>query len=138
MDQPFNAPRERLRAVGLIFPLFGIPFVVIGLYFMIGRFFVDAKTRAHTIYGLTDKRAIIVSGIWSREVKSLPLRNLSDLTVTEKADGSGTISMGATPPFAAMYEGMQWPGMQGKMPPRFDMVPRVKEVYALMRSGQGR
>jgi hypothetical protein len=31
---------------------------------------------------------------------------------------------------------MQWPGMQGKMPPRFEMVPNVKEVYSLMRTGQ--
>jgi hypothetical protein len=124
-------------AVAVIFPLFGIPFVIIGLYLMVGRFFLDAKARANTTYGVTNTRAIIVSGIRSRQVKSLSLRTLSDITVTEKGDGTGTITMGASPPFASMYAGMQWPGMQGQMPPRFDMIPNVKEVYSLMRASQG-
>src|SRR5512145_2674932 len=38
------------------FKLWGIPFVLVGLYLTVGRFFFDAKKRANTIYGLTSDR----------------------------------------------------------------------------------
>src|SRR5207244_7249306 len=37
--------------VAVVFPVFGLPFVVIGLYLIFGRFIVDAKVRARTSYG---------------------------------------------------------------------------------------
>ena len=39
--------------------LFGIPFVLIGLYLIIGRFFHDMYIRRNMIYGLTKKQIII-------------------------------------------------------------------------------
>ncbi len=78
------------------FALWGIPFVLVGLYFVFGRFLVEAKGREKTYYGVTDERIIIVSGLFSRKVKSLNLRTLSDVSLTEKADGSGTITFGPT------------------------------------------
>ena len=67
----------------LFFAAFGIPFVLIGLHFMVGRFFVDSRARANTFYGLTDRRVIIVSGLFSRSTNSLPLRTLHDVSVRE-------------------------------------------------------
>jgi len=40
------------------FSLFGLPFVIIGLFFVFGRFIIDAKQRENTIYGLTEERII--------------------------------------------------------------------------------
>ena len=43
----------------LFFCLWGIPFVLVGLYIMFGRFVVDARMRARAAYGLTDRRIIM-------------------------------------------------------------------------------
>ena len=59
----------------VLLQLFGIPFVLIGIYITIGRFFVDAWRRKGTSYGLTTARVIIRSGA---SIKSRSLRTLSD------------------------------------------------------------
>ena len=80
----------------VFFRLWGIPFVLVGLYFVIGRFLVDQKQREKTTYGITNERVLIVSGVFRRAVKSLNLRTLSDVTMTERGDGSGSIAFGPT------------------------------------------
>ncbi len=72
--------------------LWGIPFVLVGLYLVVGRFFVDAKMREWTVYAVTSQRALIFSGMFRREMKSLTLRNLPEVSVVKAYDGSGTIS----------------------------------------------
>jgi len=111
------------------FMLWGIPFVLVGLYLIVGRFFVDARRRAKTIYGLTAKRAIIVSGLMSRSVNSIPLATLNDLTLKERANGSGTITLGRPHPMAMWSAGMQWPGMGQYETPSFEMIPNAKTVH---------
>src|SRR5579862_2671126 len=41
------------------FPLFGLPFAVIGAYLIVGRFIVDAWLRSRTYYAVTNQRIII-------------------------------------------------------------------------------
>jgi hypothetical protein len=122
--------------VAIIFPLFGLPFVLVGLYLIAGRFFVDARQRARTFYGVTDTRIIIVSGPWARRVKSLNLRTLSDLSMSQKADGTGTVTFGPAHPYAAFFGGASWPGWGWHSAPSFDLVPHVAEVYNAIRDAQ--
>ena len=109
------------------FKLWGIPFVLVGLYITIGRFFVDAKKRANTIYGITHDRIIIKSGIFSQDIKSLNIRTLSDITINQKADNSGTITLGPTDFRYSMMQGIEWPG--NKQAPRLEFIDDVKNVY---------
>jgi len=111
------------------FGLFGVPFVLIGLYFIIGRFLVDSRVRAKTFYGVTDRRVIIVSGLVSRSTNSLPLRTLHDISLRERSDGRGTILFGRPHPFAAWYAGMQWPGMSQYETPSFELIEHSKRVH---------
>jgi hypothetical protein len=71
--------------------LFAIPNVLWGLYGISGRYFVDSKRRAKTYYGITNDRIIIVWGLFNKKLKSLPLRTLPEISLDEKANGTGTI-----------------------------------------------
>ncbi len=88
----------------------GIPFVLVGLYIVLGRFIVDAMNRAKTFYGVTNERIIIITGLFFREVKSLNLRTLTDVSLSERGDGSGTITFGALYPMGRWMPGGSWPG----------------------------
>ena len=105
------------------FALWGIPFVAIGVYIVVGRFFFEAWQRSTTFYALTSERILIVSRGPSRTVKSLALGTLSDVTLTEGRGGSGTITFGPQLPRQAKA-------------PRFDLIDDAKAVYEQVRSAQ--
>lgn len=108
--------------------MFGIPFVIIGLIFVFGRFIIESKQRANTIYGLTQNRIIIRSGIFSQNIQSINIKTLSDIELSEKNDGSGTISIGPKNPFMVWGSGMNWwPGM--KSTPQLILIDRARVVY---------
>ncbi len=119
---------------GFFFTLWGIPFVLVGLYLIFGRFFVDAGQRANTYYGLTDQQIIILSGLLSRNVTSLSLRTLSDVSLSERADRSGTIRFG---PGASFWTGQAgWPGSSQYGSPSFEMIENAREVFERIRAAQ--
>ena len=118
-----------------IFALFGIPFFVIGLYMFAGRFVIDSLKRKNTLYGITDNRVIIKSGVISKDMKSLNIKTISDLTFKEKKDGSGTITFGPTDFRYALFNGMgSWPGV--KLPPSIEMIEDVRNVYNIILERQ--
>lgn len=47
------------QVVNIIFPLFGLPFLGVGLYMLVGRFWADAQQRRSTHYTLTTHAAYI-------------------------------------------------------------------------------
>lgn len=114
------------------FGIWGVPFVLMGLYMIVGRFFADAYLRGRTQYGVTNQRVIIVSGMLSREVKSLPLAPMADITLNEQSNRAGSIQFGPTPPGRSWMVGTPWPGATRSQPPRFDLIGNVREVYDLI------
>jgi hypothetical protein len=74
--------------------LFGLPFVLIGIYLMIGRFFVDALIRSGTAYAVTDRRILFVSSWPTRTTRSLMIKSLSEVALDERSDGTGTLRFG--------------------------------------------
>lgn len=113
------------------FVLWGIPFLAVGAYITVGRFFVDSWKRARTRYGLTTERVIIRSGA---STKSLNLRTLAEVTLTERDDGRGTITFGASAFPMAMFAGASWPG--APQISAFESIPDARTVYAQIREAQ--
>ena len=61
----------------LLFVLWGIPLILIGLYFLFGRFIFKRNRKLRTVYGLTDSRAIIATGersVQDVSIKGVPVR----------------------------------------------------------------
>lgn len=116
----------------LLFRLWGIPFVLVGLYMVAGRFVVEAWQRAYTDYAVTDERIIIRSGIFRRQMKSLNLRAMGEFSLTENGKGEGTIVFGVSPA-GNMFSGLaSWPGVEEL--PRFDTIPDARKVYEIIRN----
>lgn len=128
-------PSDKAGAVSIVFPLFGIPFVLIGLYLIFGRFLYDAKRREKTFYGLTDQRAIIVSGLFSKGVKSLNLKTMSDVSLSERAGGYGTIVFGQENPMMSHFMGGGFLGA-GTTTPKFELIENAKQAYSQLREQQ--
>ncbi len=123
------------KGAPFFFKLWGVLFVLVGLYIVFGRFFVDATTRERTFYGVTTERIIIVGGLFSRQITSLQLRTLSGISLTERPDGSGTIAFGPQHPMAQRLPS-GWPGAGRYAAPAFEMVERAREIYDLIRQTQ--
>lgn len=120
----------------VFFALFGVPFVLMGLYITVGRFFVDAARRARTAYGVTSERIVIETGAigpFGGSSRSLPLRTMSEVALRERADGSGTITFGPAPPNGFRVGGA-WPGRPEQ--PAFDLIPDARRVYGIIREAQ--
>lgn len=108
----------------LIFMLWGIPFVFVGIFLIFGRFFYDSELRRTTIYGMTQNRIIIKSGIFKKSIKSLNIRTLTDITLDEKADGTGTIILGSETERNGMIR-----SKGNKSTPVLELIPDVRKVY---------
>jgi hypothetical protein len=108
----------------------------VGLYFVFGRFIVEAKQRGNTFYGVTDKSIIIMSGLVAQKVKRLNLRTINDVSLSEGKQRRGTIAFGPTPPFYSWFGGGSWPGMGNMAVSSFDMIENARSVYDLIMKTQ--
>lgn len=120
----------RVHNISLSATILGIPFLLIGLYLTAGRFFYSAQQRAHTTYAITDERVIIRSGIFRKRVTSLNLRALPALSLSEKADETGTIFLGITPSRRTELANLYWPGLP--LPPQLTHIQAARQVYNLL------
>ena len=69
--------------------LWGVPFVLIGLYLVAGRFLLDAWTRRRMLYAVTNQRVLILRNRPFAKFTALNLDLIPDVNLNENADGSG-------------------------------------------------
>lgn len=61
------------------------------VYSLIWRAFVEDRRRGRSAYGITDRRVIIINDPKDQRNWSLPLGSLSEITLRERKDRSGSI-----------------------------------------------
>ena len=81
---------------GGLFALFGIPFVCVGLYILVGRFFWTAYMRKNTYSVITSQKIIRKRG---NRVDMLDGKSLPAVHVTVHKNGCGTIRFGEVSPY---------------------------------------
>jgi hypothetical protein len=81
------------------FGLWGIPFVLIALYLVAGRFLLDAWIRGGMVYAVTNRRILISRSGPFGKLTALSLDRLPDASISESAGGRGTIRFGEPVPF---------------------------------------
>jgi hypothetical protein len=119
----------------IFFLLWGIPFVVMGLYLIIGRLVVARREAANTVYAITDRRVLIETGAFRRTFVQLDLRDLPASQLEERAGGLGTITLGPTLGFMRMPPGWPLGGMYGQ-PPAFTAIPDAARVYETLQEAK--
>lgn len=72
------------------FPLFGIPFILIGLSLLFSPLFSALEARG-TWYVITEKRVAIFRKLWSSEVRSFPALGFLGYERISREDGAGSI-----------------------------------------------
>jgi len=119
-----------------IMALFGLPFVVYGLYLVFGRFILDAYQRRNTVYGLTDKCIMIVTRYRGRKVISIELDQIENLSYTVKKDGVGYISFRSFNIGGINFDPSRWypSGTDSKYSPSLAFVPDVRRVCEHIRT----
>ncbi|MBB3285963.1 MULTISPECIES: PH domain-containing protein [Rhizobium] len=122
----------------IFFRLWGVPFVAIGLYLIVGRFAVDAFVRARTQYAVTNQRIIILREGWFAKLLTMSLDRLPAVDLDQNGDGTGTINFGSDTEIGFTRRG----GGMGMWTPALSNVPRfigvadVREVFNLIARAQ--
>lgn len=114
----------------LSFRLFGLPFLLAGLYVTAGRFLIDMFIRRGTSYYVTNRRIIIARRL---KLTSLDIKRLPSLELDERSDGSGTIRFGAS---SGLLSGANNFGIwqpTSDPTPQFIRVEYVHSVYDLIQ-----
>jgi hypothetical protein len=76
--------------------LWGIPFIVMGQYFIWGRFAWDAWLKRRTYYAITDRRVLILQEAWKRKTQFSYLDSIPE--ISREGDDVGTLWLGAKLP----------------------------------------
>ena len=81
----------------VFFVFWGIPFVLVGQYFIWGRFLFKRWDRKRTVYAVTNQRVLVLRG---RSLQSGFLNQLPNINQSSRGDGSGSLEFGVgAPPF---------------------------------------
>lgn len=80
------------KGFSIVFPLFGVPFVVIGLGMMAAPFYQIARAR-RTLLALTSQRLLRITWGRSCTVRSVLLHQVGPVTRVQRRDGSGDLKV---------------------------------------------
>lgn len=111
---------------GVFFPLWGVMFICVGVYFTAGHYVWDAFVRSRTTYCLCDNgSAYIVRTLFGTQVQRLYLPTVTGLHLESDNATSGTVVFGDGSAGHSFIKG------QRDAPPAFEFITDASAVYDL-------
>lgn len=89
-----------LMSAPLLFKLWGIPFVCVGLYMVFGRFIMKSYIRKKTIYVITNKRIFC---FFKNQINTMDYHIHPTRTVTRHRNGYGSIYFSTSMPLNMLF-----------------------------------
>lgn len=86
----FGMPSFDGDVVEMLFPLFGLPFVLVGVGMFLSPLWMSIAAR-RTVYVLTNERAMFIGGFWNTKVVSMGPDRLTEVERSQRSDGSGDL-----------------------------------------------
>jgi len=128
-----------LGGAPIFMAIWGLPFVVIGLYMVIGRFFYNARVRKNTFYALSSRRLLIThGGLFSQKTTTVNIDKIVSCSLEQFSGGRGTIDFsdgqqhGSRQGQIAMLQGTGWPGVGEAL--AFSEIADVAEVFECLET----
>jgi len=118
--------------IPIVFALFGIPFVLIGLYIIFGRFFYKVSKKKKTYYAITDKRILVLTTFMGKHLEAAYINTLPAINKSIGSNGTGTVTFGNNNMYASMYgnTGLDFfTSFYGSTAPTFYDVKNAEQVY---------
>jgi len=119
---------------GWFFIIFSLPFFLIGLYAIFGRFLYKIWKKKRTYYAVTDRRVLILTALFSRSLQAVYIDTIPSIHKSVRF-GRGTITFGNRSFWSSMYAntGMGFFGWgYGKEVPTFYDIKDVDKVFDLV------
>ncbi len=123
------APTMVFGNTALFVKFFGLFFLAVGAYAVIGRFLIDFLIRRRTRYALSSRRAFIATSAFGRSLSELPIT--PELQVHLKDGRLGSVTLGEPRGINAKSPFDVWQGTDGSF--TFRAIDTPSEVYALVR-----
>ena len=119
----------------IFFKLFGLPFLLVGLYFILGRFIYKKIRKKKTFYAVTNKRVLTLSNLFSKRIEAAYINVIPTMNKSIRKDGFGTIVFGNSNLLATLYgnTGLDFfAAYYGMNAPTFYDIPEANNVYDLV------
>jgi hypothetical protein len=95
--------------VNIPFLTFGLFFVIIGLYFIFGRFIYKTWAKKKTFYAVTNKRVLSLSYTFGQKFQEAVISRAFNISMGVRKDGIGTLTFGVPQSsFSALFNGQQF------------------------------
>ncbi|NSW54582.1 MAG: PH domain-containing protein [Armatimonadetes bacterium] len=116
-------------AMRYIFPLFGVPFIVVGFGLCFGPSIVATAGLRNAEYLVTDKRVLVRGGASKITITQAPLTDVTSVTSSGGAVGSLTLYF-ASPPASRMADGTPATNTENTLV--FESIPNPSQVRVLV------